>query len=128
VSNDQFFDEGDAFEEQGLNEKAFEAFSSGAIAGSTPCMNRLASLYTMGKGMKSADFDKAIEWEKKAVEGGDQVAMFNLGISYRMVGKLLRAKACFEAALKVGDNGAALELAKMYAVSEKEASKVEELP
>jgi tetratricopeptide (TPR) repeat protein len=125
MSHDNYFEEGDAFEESGFYEKAFAAFLAGAKSGSTSCMKRLASLYTMGKGMGFADFDEAIEWEKRAVEAGDKTALFNLGVSYRMVGKVLQAKACFESALKAGDNSAALELAKLYAVSEKEALKVE---
>lgn len=123
-STDSLFERGDALEEQGLFEQAFEAFSAGAEAGDASCMTRLALLYTLGKGIPFSDYDKAIEWETKAYEGGYALALFNLGITYRMKGDLLAARACLEKALAAGDNSAALELAKLYVVSPKESETV----
>ncbi len=123
-SADSHFERGDALEEQGSFEQAFEEFSAGAKAGDVSCMTRLALLYTLGKGIDCCDYDKAIEWETKAHEAGDTTAQFNLGITYRMKGDLLEARACFEKALRAGDNSAALELAKLYVVSPKESETV----
>lgn len=123
-SADSHFQRGDALEEQGCFEQAFEEFSAGATAGDASCMTRLALMYTLGKGVDCCDFDKAIEWEMKAHEAGGSVAQFNLGITYRMKGDLLEARACFEKALSAGDNSAALELAKLYIVSPKEIATV----
>lgn len=118
------FQRGDALEEQGCFEQAFEAFSAGANAGDASCMTRLALLYTLGKGVDCCDLDKAVEWEMKAHEAGGSQAQFNLGITYRMKGDLLEARACFENALSAGNKSAALELAKLYIVSPKEAATV----
>lgn len=123
-SADSHFVRGDALEEQGLFEQALEAFSAGANAGDVSCMTRLALLYTNGQGVDCCDFDKAIEWEMKAHEAGDSMALFNLGITHRMKGDLLEARACFEEALSAGDNSAALQLAKLYVVSPKESEMV----
>ena len=123
-SADSHFQRGDALEEQGFFEQAFEEFSAGANAGDASCMTRLALLYTLGKGVDCCDFDKAIEWETKAHEAGGSVAQFNLGITYRMKGNLLEARACFEKALSAGDNSAALELAKLFIVSPREVETV----
>ena len=118
---DSHFERGDALEEQGSFAQAFEEFTAGAKAGDVSCMTRLALLYTLGKGIDCCDFDQAIEWEKKAHEAGSTMALFNLGVTYRMKGDLLEARACFEKALSAGDNSAALELAKLYVVSPKES-------
>lgn len=118
------FERGDALEEQGCLEQAFEEFIAGANAGDASCMTRLALLYTLGKGVACCDFDRAIEWETKAHEAGSPMALFNLGITHRMKGDLLKARSCFEKALSAGDNNAALELAKLYIVSPKESETV----
>lgn len=123
-SANSHFERGDALEEQGYFEQAFEEFSAGATAGDAFCMSRLALLYTLGKGVDCCDYDKAIEWETKAHEAGDTSAQLNLGITHRMKGDLLEARACFEKALRAGDNSAALELAKLYVVSPKESETV----
>lgn len=124
ASADSFFERGDALEEQGLFEEAFEQFTIGANAGDADCMTRLALMYTLGKGIECCDYDKAIEWEKRAHEAGSALAQFNLGITYRLKGNLLDARACFESVLSAGDNSAALELAKLYVVSPKESETV----
>lgn len=123
-SDDLHFQRGDALEEQGCLEQAFEEFSLGANAGDAACMTGLALLYTLGKGIDCCDLDKAIEWEMKALEAGGRLAQFNLGITYRMKGDLLEARACFEKALSAGDNSAALQLAKLYIVSPRETEVV----
>jgi hypothetical protein len=76
-------------------------------------------MYTCGEGI-NCDYDKAIEWELKAIEGGEVTALVNLGISYRIKGDIRKAKYWFERAIESGDGSGALELAKLYMVSPKE--------
>jgi TPR repeat protein len=124
MSSTSHFELGDALEDQGRLEEAFAEFTAGAEAGDASCMTRLALLYSLGKGVNCCDYDKAIEWETKAHAAGYPMALFNLGITYRIKGDLLQAKTCFERALAEGDNSAALELAKLYLVSPKETETV----
>lgn len=119
-----YLERGDALEAKGAFKQAFKEFASGAEAGDANCMLRLALLYTLGKGVDCCDYDKAIEWETKALESGSTMAQVNLGITYRIKGDILKARSYFEQALSAGDNGAALELAKLYAVSSSESEKV----
>ena len=82
-------------------------------------------MYTCGEGCE-CNYDRAIEWELKAIDAGDVTAMNNVGISYRIKGDIVKSKYWFEKALEAGEDGAALELAKLYMVSEKELGKVKE--
>ncbi|THB68137.1 MAG: sel1 repeat family protein [Gammaproteobacteria bacterium] len=118
-----FFTEGDQlFEQQNLTE-AFSAFLKGALNGDTSCMTRVASMYSCGEGV-SCDYDEAIKWELKAAELGDLCAMLNLGISYRIKGDILNAKKWFISSFEAGDGSGAIELAKLYLVSDKEKDTV----
>jgi TPR repeat protein len=56
----------------------------------------------------------------KAIEAGELTSLLNLAITYRMRGDMVSAKHWFEKALDSGDPEAALQLAKLYMVSEKE--------
>ena len=114
------FLKGDALEDEERFEEAFVEFLAGAEAGDTSCMVRLANLYTKVTGIPCCDYEKALEWETKAHAAGDDLALINLGITYRLKGDIRKSKECFEAALDTGNNSAALELARLYMVSEKE--------
>ena len=116
---DELFLKGDELYEKGDFVGAFSAFMQAAKKGSTSCMTRVASMYTCGEGV-NCDYDKAIEWELKAIEGGEITALVNLGISYRIKGDIRKAKHWFERAIESGDGSGALELAKLYMVSPKE--------
>ena len=116
---DELFLKGDELYEKGDFVGAFSAFMQAAKEGNTSCMTRVASMYTCGEGI-NCDYDKAIEWELKAIEGGEVTALVNLGISYRIKGDIRKAKHWFERAIESGDGSGALELAKLYMVSPKE--------
>lgn len=122
MSPGELFLKGDELYENGNFEEAFSAFLMAAEQGDTSCMTRVASMYTCGEGV-SCDFDKAIEWELKAIEGGETSALVNLGISYRMKGNLKKARYWFEKAIEAGDGCGALELAKLYMVTPKESER-----
>ena len=110
-------------EEAGQYEMAFSLFERLAAQGDTYAMTALARFYEDGLGVE-ADFDKSIYWAEKAAVAGDPIGMSNLAISYRRIGEMLKAKEWFERALASGFTGAALELAKMYMISDKESENV----
>lgn len=119
MNNYALFTKADAYYDQREYDRAFELFIKAARAGDTSSMLRVASMYTCGEGVR-CDYRKAIEWELKAVNAGDNTALVNLGISYRVVGDIRNAKRYFERSIAAGDSSAALQLAKLYLVSERE--------
>lgn len=124
MEKDQLFEKADKLHERGLYNEAFSLFLTGAESGDTSCMTRLACMYSCGEGVE-CDYDKALEWELNAIKLGDITAMVNAGITYRIKGELRESKHWFEEALSAGDGSGAIELAKLYMVSEKESSRVE---
>jgi TPR repeat protein len=123
MDNDQLFRKADKLYEEGNFGEAFSMFSLAAENGDVSSMTRVASMYSCGEGV-DCDYDKAIEWELKAIDGGEISAMVNVGISYRIKGHIREAKRWFQQALKAGDGSAALELAKLYMVSDMESEAV----
>jgi uncharacterized protein len=122
MDRDQFARASNLYDE-GRYEEAFQQFLSLANQGDIDSMTRVASMYGDGRGV-SYSFQESINWDMKAAEAGDEVAMFNLGISYRNKGDTRNAKRWFEKALAAGDGDAALELAKMFLISELEIDRV----
>ena len=123
MNNESLFLKGDELYEKGDFTSAFQMFMKAAENGDTSSMLRVASMYTTGEGVP-CNYDMAEEWELKAIEAGDTTGMVNIGITYRIKGDILKSKAWFEKAFKSGDGSAALELAKLYMVSEKEKDTV----
>ena len=121
--NEKLFERADFHYENGEYIKAFELFNKAAINGDSGAMMNLASMYSAGEGIER-NFEKAIEWELKAIEAGNETAIYNLGITYRIKGDIVNSKKYFEKAYKLGDGYAALELAKLYSVSSKETDTV----
>lgn len=103
--------------------KALKLFLKSAESGDVDSMVMLGVMYGSGKGVE-IDFKISIEWDEKAVAAGSISALLNLGITYRTIGDLVKAKHWFEKSLDAGDVEAALHLAKMYMVSELEVEKV----
>lgn len=69
------------------------------------------------------NLDDAIE---TATVLGDDVAAFHVAVTYRVKGDARNARIWFERALRAGDGEAALELAKMYMISDLEHERVRE--
>lgn len=111
-----------AFEEGNYSE-AFKLFTQCAKNGDTASMGRIATMYTCGEGVE-CDYDKAIEWELKAIDNGNTSMLLNIGITYRIKGDIRKAKYWFEKSLESGDAEAALQLAKLYMVSDNEEEKI----
>ncbi len=123
MDKEKLFLRADELYEKGEFSSAFDTFLKAAEKGDTSSMLRIASMYTCGEGVK-CDYEKAEKWELKAIEAGDQTGMVNLGITYRIKGDIRKSKAWLEKALEYGDGSAALELAKLYLVTEKETDTV----
>lgn len=121
--NEKLFKSADFHYENEEFIEAVELFHKAAVNGDSGAMMNLASMYSAGEGVER-NFDKAIEWELKAIEAGNETAMFNLGITYRMKGDITNSMKWFEEAYKLGDGYAALELAKLYSASPKETDTV----
>ena len=117
------FDAAHAAHGRGYFRKAFTLFEMGAEAGDVDCMLQLGVMYTCGEGV-ACDYNKAVAWERKAIESGSTLALLNLGITYRIKGELRQARHWFERALDAGDAEAALELGKLYLVSDLEVATV----
>lgn len=112
--------------ELGKFELAAKKFEKGANAGNVEAMQMLALLYAGGDGVER-DFEKSIYWDKRAIELGSIVSLSNLAITYRMRGDIREAKSWFEKAVKTGDGDAALDLAKLYMVTDKEKETIKNL-
>ncbi|PCJ03188.1 MAG: hypothetical protein COB14_00190 [Alphaproteobacteria bacterium] len=118
MDNDALYAEVEAF-----YKKAFDVLLKLAEAGDAESMCRIANMYAVGDGV-GVDYDKSIYWDKKALELNEVSARNNLGCTYRMRGDIVSAKYWFEQAVEHGDIEAALALARLYMVSDKEADKV----
>jgi phosphohistidine phosphatase len=117
------YDLADQLENAGKYRRAFKLFHRLAKRGNSAAMTRLALLYDRGCGVKY-NWAKIIKWETKVAETGDSAGMFNLGVTYRRAGDVRRAKKWLGKALQAGDGEAALEMAKMYLISELEHDRV----
>lgn len=112
--------------DNGETDSAIEKLMISAKLGCVHAMEMLAILYGDGNGV-DADFDRSVYWDIKAIEAGSKTSLSNLAISYRTSGNIREAKKWFEKAVVVGDGDAALDLAKLYMVSDKERQKIVEL-
>jgi TPR repeat protein len=120
---EELYDEGHRLCEICEYELAFDIYMKGAEAGHVYSMSALALMYSDGDGVKR-DFDKSIEWDRKAYDAGDKTSLHNMAITYRMKGRMLNYKYWLEQSLKEGEGGAALDLAKLYMISDKERDNV----
>lgn len=123
MESKNIFNRADAEYNRGNFAKAFELFLEAANNGDDSAMGRVACMYGDGEGIEY-NFDKSIYWDEKAANSGNLSSMFNLGVSYRTKGNIRQAKYWFEKSFESGDGDAALQLAKLYMVSEKETEKV----
>lgn len=105
--------------------EAFRLFLEAAESGNSDAMCRVALMYESGIGTEY-DAEKSIDWDLKAIDAGSTTSLINLGITYRRLGDIRKAKYWFEKSLEAGDGEAALELAKLYSVSDKETATVKQ--
>jgi len=117
MNSESVYLEADAAYENGEIEKAFRLFLRAAEEGDYDAMARVANMYSCGEGV-TCNYEKAIEWEQRAIASGKTSSYINLAISYRTIGDMRMAKQWLEEAYRAGDGEAALELAKLYTVCE----------
>ena len=95
--------------------------------------NAIGNLYSSGCGTQPQDFEKALEWYRKAEEGDYTPATYNIGRRYNagegVTKDPVKAREYFESAASRGNADAACEIGWMYErgigveQSEKEAEK-----
>jgi uncharacterized protein len=118
--------EADSLSDAGKHEEAFKHFSDMADAGDSSSMSRLAILYAEGLGVEK-DLAESIRWDLRAIEAGDTASMNNLALTYCSIREFRKARYWFERAIATGDGDAALELARLLYVSDKELDEVRKL-
>lgn len=124
MNSEALFSQADEQYELGNFNTAFELFLKAAVQGDLSAMSRVACMYSDGEGT-TRDYEKSIEWDLKAAEAGSDTSMLNLAITYRALGDMRSAKKWLEKSLDAGNGEAALCLAKLYMVSDKEADKIQ---
>lgn len=107
-------------EEAGEFDKAFSLFEILANEGDTYAMSDLGRFYEDGLGSIDIDFDQSIYWSEKSAKAGNTTGMNNLAVTYRRMGEIRKSREWFEKALEHGDISAALPLAQLHMVSDKE--------
>jgi uncharacterized protein len=107
-----FLQADDAYEQENFA-LAFSLFLAAADKGNCYAMTRIAAMYDSGEGTL-LDVSKSIEWDLKAVAAGSRTSILNLGIAYKKLGDIAKARDWFENALAQGDGEAGLELAKLH--------------
>ncbi|UXI66996.1 tetratricopeptide repeat protein [Tahibacter amnicola] len=109
--------------ENGHFDEALHLFRTGAAEGNTDCMSALALMYDTGCGV-IRDVRQSIYWDIMAIRRGSTLSLFNLAVSFRSLGRIRQTRRYFERSLAKGESEAALELAKLYSVSDKESATV----
>lgn len=99
---------------------AFRLFTQCAELGESAAMSRLALMCDLGHGVP-IDIEAAVAWDLKAIEAGCTSSLFNLAVTFRRCGQIRSSRLWFERALDAGHGEAAIELAKLYSVSDREA-------
>lgn len=106
--------------------KARKLLEQLAADGCAKAMDILGGIYLYGIGV-IVNITDAIKWYVRAIESGCFESNLNLAIAYRHTHDILRYKHYLELALAKGDDNAALLLAQLYSVSERESERVEAL-
>ncbi len=122
-SDDEMFIKAVDAEAKGNYKRAFLLFNSLAEKGDTYAMSALSRFYDDKLGVKY-DYDLAIHWGLKSAESGNVIGMFNMAVLCKKYGYIRSARVWFEKALVSGDIDAALDLAQLYSVSDKETETV----
>lgn len=123
--NEQLMLEAVTAEEEGDGKKAFLLYEALSKKGDGYAMSALARFYDEGKFVEF-DLEKSIAWDMKAITSGCKISLFNLAVTYRRHGDIRKSREWFEKSLETGNVSAALELAKLYLVSDKEYDRVVE--
>jgi TPR repeat protein len=99
--------------DEGRLEDAFRLFLAAARAGDSGAQINVGHFYDTGKGV-SKSRDQAMYWFRRAWRRGEAAAANNIGTLYRDEGRLRLAIRWFEKAVSHGDDGALLNMARLY--------------
>jgi TPR repeat protein len=119
---DVLFQRADRQWEQGKLQSAFRLFLAAAKGGDTGCQNNLGYFYDEGIGVKP-NRARALYWYRRAYRRGVRCAASNIGVVYRDEENWKQALAWFERAIKLEDDDANLEIAKIYLHQMKDRAK-----
>jgi TPR repeat protein len=98
---------------RGRMRSAFRLFLAAAKAGMVPASEIVGQFYDHGIGVK-ADQDLALYWYRRAYRHGYDSAANNIGCVWRDRKKVSRALVWLHRAVKLGDDDANLNIAKIY--------------
>jgi TPR repeat protein len=107
------FRQADSAWDAGNVKSAFRLFLAAARASDRGAQVNLGYFYDKGLGVKR-DRTAALYWYRLAYRRGDASAAANIGTIYRDEQQLKRAVSWFQKAVKLGDDGSYLEIAKYY--------------
>jgi hypothetical protein len=99
--------------DEGKYRQAFNLFRRSAENRDPDAQVNLAHFYSEGLGVRRS-IEKALYWYRRAYRAGSAIAASNMGILLLAEGKQARAVQWFERGLRLGDDGAALELGKHH--------------
>src|ERR1700686_677579 len=92
---------------------AFKLFIMAAKAGDRGAQSNVGYFYDNGIGVRR-DSSAALYWYMRAYRRGDAIAATNIGTIWRDKNMPQRALSWFARAVKLGDEGSNLEIAKHY--------------
>lgn len=99
--------------DRGDNRGAFKLFSVLAAGGDSAAQLNLGYCFDCGLGVRKNQA-KALYWYRRAYANGDSCGANNIGTIYRDRGQQRRALDWFERAVKMGEVGALLEIARIH--------------
>ena len=108
--------------EQKHPRQALRLFLAAAKAGDKGALLNIGYFYDKGIGIRR-NRSKAIYWYKRAYRHGDSGAANNIGTIWRDEHKMKQALSWFHKAVKLGNDGSNLEIAKHYLRGKHDAGK-----
>jgi TPR repeat protein len=108
----ELFESGDAAEDAGEFGRALLCFEQGAALGCNDCLERLALMYDVGKGVQISKTFAMRCYQKSWRRGGNPAN--NIAILYREQGDLKAMVRWYKRAIERGHEDARVELAKCY--------------
>jgi TPR repeat protein len=110
---DSLFNRADAEWENGNLRSALRLFLAAVKAGDRGSLVNVGYFYDIGIGVRP-NRSKALYWYQRAYRRGEGAAAANIGTIWRDAQEFTRAVAWFKRAVKLGDDDANLEIAKLY--------------
>jgi uncharacterized protein len=113
-AGDLLYMEADLLNERRRYSEALPLLLKGAKTGDTSCQILLGNYLSDGRKGIPVNQERAIYWYKQAYKQGSSIGASNLAMHYRKQGFVDEAYEWYGRAVKLGDNEAHLELAKIW--------------